>query len=235
MCACAQDIVTMRNGETIKAKVMEINATSVKYHLYGEDAPLYVTAKDDIEAIDFESGRRETFVRGASYASSAYANDFRTVPAGIAPSMKYKQYAKMYNSKDYVKRVGDKYSPAWGGVASFVLPGLGQMVNGEMGRGLAFMGLSVACGVVSSFSNDFFSYTSDIAPIVASVALAGAFAIDIWSTIDAVKMAKIKNMYARDTAGMAALDIKMQPYFAFTAPSANGQRPVTGVTLAVSF
>lgn len=235
MCASAQDIVTMRNGDTIKTKVTEVNPTSVKYLIYGEESPVYVVAKDDIAAIDFESGRHETFMRGASYASSAYASDFRDIPAGIAPGMKYRQYAKLYSTSDYTKRVGDKYSPVWGGVASFVLPGLGQMVNGEMGRGFAFMGLSVACGVVSSFSNDFFSYTSDIAPIVASVALAGAFAIDIWSTIDAVKMAKIKNMYARDTAGMAALDIKMQPYFAFTAPSANGQRPVTGVTLAVSF
>ena len=133
--AQAQDIISMRNGQTVKAKVTEVNETSVKYSLFDEpDGPVYTVGKDDISSIEYKSGRVETFVRSSSYADAFYGSDGRRVPEGVVPGMRYKDYAKLYDPKDYVKRVDDRYSPVWGGVASAIIPGLGQMINGQVGR-----------------------------------------------------------------------------------------------------
>ena len=53
--------------------------------------------------------------------------------------MKYKELKKIYNYRMYVPTLYDRHSPAWSVVASFFIPGLGQMVNGSVGRGFAWL------------------------------------------------------------------------------------------------
>ena len=43
-----------------------------------------------------------------------------------------------YNAHDYMHQPGVRYDPTLAGVASFLVPGLGQVVAGETGRGLLF-------------------------------------------------------------------------------------------------
>ena len=52
----------------------------------------------------------------------------------------YKQNKLNYNHKQYSFQKGDRYNPTIAGVASFLIPGLGQAVSGEVGRGVAFFG-----------------------------------------------------------------------------------------------
>ena len=47
--------------------------------------------------------------------------------------MKYRQYRHYYRAKDYVKDFDDKYSPVGLGVASFIIPGLGQGIADKWG------------------------------------------------------------------------------------------------------
>ncbi len=79
------------------------------------------------------------------------------------------------------------------------------------------------------------------APTVGAYAAAllcysGALAIDIWAICDAVKVAKIKNMYAQDCRKLQAntFDIKLMPDLAF-AQTATGYQPTAGLKLAIQF
>lgn len=87
--------------------------------------------------VRYESGRKDIFSNN-SY-SSLYTTDREPVD-GITPNMKYKQLKRIYNYKEYEKTLADRYSPVWSGVASFFIPGLGQMISGEVGRGFAYLG-----------------------------------------------------------------------------------------------
>ena len=61
----AQDIVILKDGRSVTAKVMEIDDNAVKYRLYDEpDGVVYNISKSEIREIRYESGRTETFVAG---------------------------------------------------------------------------------------------------------------------------------------------------------------------------
>ena len=56
----AQDIITLKNGDEIKAKVEEISSTEVRYKRFENlQGPTIVVAKSDVFFINYENGRRE--------------------------------------------------------------------------------------------------------------------------------------------------------------------------------
>lgn len=175
--------------------------------------------------------------------------DSREVPEGITPGMKYHQYRKLYKASDYVRMPGDRYSPLAGGLCSFFIPGLGQAVNGNVGRGLAFFGGYAACLVVVAGGSNIVNsayysssgkveeedsfITGSIVMLAGVVAMVG---VDIWAIIDGVQHAKIKNMYLRDVTRLSSVDIKLNPYIASTAtPFGYGASPAFGLSLKVTF
>ena len=106
-----------------------------------------------------------------------------------------------YNAHDYMHQPGDRYDPTLAGVASFLVPGLGQVVAVETGRGLLFFG-----GFVVSYSialSSLINATNQ--PIEdrkigtgAYIGLAGSLVTWIWSITDAVQVAKVNNLAYRD-------------------------------------
>lgn len=59
---CAQDKIYRKNGQIIKAKILEIGVEEVKYKpLENPDGPLYVLPQDKIWKIVFENGKVEKF------------------------------------------------------------------------------------------------------------------------------------------------------------------------------
>jgi hypothetical protein len=58
----------------------------------------------------------------------------------------YKINKTKYNYRTYSYQKSDPYIPAVAGVASFFVPGLGQMFANELGRGACFLGGFVVCG-----------------------------------------------------------------------------------------
>lgn len=178
--------------------------------------------------------------------------------AQVVPGMKYKELKHMYNARDYVKSAGDPYSPGWLGFGSFVIPGLGQVLSGETGRGLAIFGGSLVIDVVGSvFANrmvDCFERDSEgnlvkdqngdpicndkekAKKMLWGVVASGTAALvyDIWNICDAVKVAKVKNMYNQDLQGRRSMEVGLYPAVDF-AVLPDGVKPVAGMTLSVQF
>lgn len=240
--AIAQDIITNTYGVDIKAKVLEVGINEVKYKLYDEpEGATYIVKKSDILLIRYESGRNEVFNKTpyvADYSSlPTYSN--REPVEGIAPGMEYKELKKLYNPKDYTPVMGDRYSPAWTGVASGFIPGLGECINGEWGRGLLkFAGVAIMNGVFwGAGLNGTYNYATErwhenvFAEIMV---MSCSIGIEVWSIIDAVQIAKIKNMYEQDLKKTYSFDMKVYPSINYIN-AGNTIQPVVGATLALQF
>ena len=145
--------------------------------------------------------------------------------------LKYWQYKKMYNARDYSYEFGDKYRVGGVGAASFFLPGLGQYITGcQVGSGIlqTFIWSSGVSIIINGFGTRRPEYY--IIPGAASV-----LAMSIWSCCSAKKAAKIKNMYLRDKShGSIGVDVK--PYLSFDPMSLqnNSFQPVFGATLTLN-
>ena len=215
--AAAQDFVTKRNGEDIAAIVDEVGPDYVRFRLWDEpDGVTYTMLKNEILMIRYATGRNEVFDQMPSLA--------------VAPMMKYKEIAKVYDYRLYQKSLYDRYSPAGSGVASFFIPGLGQMICGEWGRGFAYLGGHVGCYMLTGISAIAESDT------LVLMGIAGLLAIDICAIVDGVRVAKVKNMYMEDLrkSGYYGLDVDLYPSVNYVR-TASGVQPTAGMTLALRF
>jgi len=58
----AQDIITLRSGETINGKVAEVGTTEIRYYKSDNaDGPVYVTNKSDVVQIVYANGAKDVF------------------------------------------------------------------------------------------------------------------------------------------------------------------------------
>jgi len=138
----------------------------------------------------------------------------------------YSEKVEKYDTHQYVKQFGDPYSPVLAGVASYFIPGLGQIICDESSRGFAFLGGYVGCfalmtwGYTEMYVSVFeglqeSSYTSPNMRGSGKMMLgvAGMLGISIWSIVDAVHVAKVNNMFYQDhfkRTGNIQLDV--EPY-----------------------
>ena len=159
-------------------------------------------------------------------------------------NIKYNQYKDWYSPKDYSPLPEDPYSRALAGIASAFIPGLGQGLDGEWGRAAGFFAGFLACSVLHKATSIRVYYDDEPDSVVETPAsfcmLLAALAFDVWSICDAVRVAKIKNMYSQDIHrkyGAVSFDVK--PCLAMVpAPSASGLSgltPSAGVALSVRF
>lgn len=215
--AAAQDFVTKRNGEDVAAIVDEVGPDYVRFRLWDEpDGVTYTMLKNEILMIRYATGRNEVFDQMSSLA--------------VAPMMKYKEMAKVYDYRLYQKSLYDRYSPAGSGIASFFIPGLGQMICGEWGRGFAYLGGHVGCYMLTGISAIAESDT------LVLMGIAGLLAIDICAIVDGVRVAKVKNMYMEDLrkSGYYGLDVDLYPSVNYVRTT-SGVQPTAGMTLALRF
>lgn len=236
----AQDLITTREGEAIFAKILEVSSKEVKYKKFNNlDGPTFVLDKSDILRIKYENGEEE-IVKSAQSSTLARGE--------VYEGMKYREYKNLYDTHFYSREMGGTYSPGWSGVASFFIPGLGQAICGEWGRGLAMFGghLGLTFIYVAAVNAGNINYYVDGpsgvragnegAYTLALTAMLADAALDVWSICDAVHIAKVKNMYYHDLRGQrAAVDIKLEPYFAYTPTRAGMYQPATGLSLRLSF
>ncbi|MGZ5242556.1 MAG: hypothetical protein ACXWDO_07625 [Bacteroidia bacterium] len=124
--------------------------------------------------------------------------------SAISALGQYSDDKKLYDHKSYKYLTSDKYHPAMAGVASYVLPGLGQIYCNETSRGFRFMSgfggailVGMTGGVMQIYNdlNGQKNYTGGIILVTGSLTAAG---IQIWSTVDAVRVAKVNNLSLRD-------------------------------------
>jgi len=238
--AGAQDLITKKDGQDIKARVLEVGPDNIKYKLYDEpDGDTYSIETSEILLIRYESGRNEVFNEKSS-VESYYTTD-REPAEGIKVGMKYQELKDIYNYRLYERAVGDRFNPVIAGLESFFIPGLGQMMCGETGRGLILLGASVGAailsGVLSNYGPRYEMHFGNITSESSFVGLplrTGVLALQIYSIIDAVRVAKVKNMYEQDLRSGYSLEADIFPSVNYTM--VNGSvTPTAGLTLSLKF
>ena len=154
----------------------------------------------------------------------------------IWEGMPYRQIKKIYDFHDWQKADNDPYSPWGAGICSFVIPGLGQIINGEVGIGLAYMGgilLSefstiVFASLAVATAGDDFSTAFAIGSL-ASLITAGV--LDVCSIFGAYRMAARQNLLFQD---LHSSDVSFTPGIAMI-PNGDGRSFTPGLSLRVNF
>lgn len=157
----------------------------------------------------------------------------------IHPGMRYREYKRLYHPHYYVSRRSDPYNPFLCGVASLCVPGLGQCFSGEWGRGIGIFAVNSGLKLLflSSAAQSSQSGREESASIMTLASGIGVVVHGIWNIVDAVHVAKIKNMYFQELVNRrASLDFRMDPFFTYAPTGAfTDYQPVTGVSFKVTF
>lgn len=163
--------------------------------------------------------------------------------AAVTEGMRYKDYKDLYNYRKYKPQPSDSYNPTLAGVASFLIPGLGQGLCDEWGRGLAFFAghalfimsfcTSEAIGTAFDQFEAGEASSKSISTVATGIALWLAY--DIWNTVDAIHVAKIKNLYYQDLKGRQAyIQMDVSPCLTYIhTPETNA--PALGLSLNIGF
>jgi len=123
-------------------------------------------------------------------------------------SAQYSERKRIYNHKNYQWQVGDRYDPSLAGIASFLVPGLGQIISGEPGRGVGFLvGYGASLAVYYSGAITVIESDGETGGSTMLIGLGSALTIGICSIVDAVRVAKVNNMSLRVTSSY----FKIQP------------------------
>lgn len=227
----AQDLITTKDGSDIQAVILEVTSSEVKYKKFSNlDGPIFTMPKSDILIVRYENGENDIFA-----TSDASLNTSNVITVG----MQYKEYKDYYDPKFYVPQPGDPYSRVGAGIASLFIPGLGQCIDGEWGRGgLIFLGNMVLWNLMFSTSVTIQSGTSVPENGALLMALICAqLGLNFWSVFDAVKIAKVKNMYYQDLRSLrTGVDFKVEPYLTCTPTGlTNSLQPAAGLSLRLNF
>ena len=177
---------------------------------------------------------------------------FLGLSASNANAQKYSENKLKYDPRMYTQQYGDPYNPALSGVCSWFIPGLGQMICGETGRGLTFLESYSACGAVCMIglvstavtrisentgqygSGYVYNRATNAGDVIFWLGLAGMVTVDIWSIVDAVNVAKVNNMYMQSLRKSSSLDIQVAPYISQISVNNKIDTPI-GLSLRVSF
>ena len=217
----AQDIIMLHDSTEIVARVLQVSPEEIKYRRADNpEGPVFILPTGDVLIVHYANGTSQTFNPSPPPMLGG---------ADIRPDMRYRDYKKRYRPLVYPSY---PHSPALSGICSWWIPGLGQMICGEVGRGFAFFGGFATCIGVMALG---FSSNTTQGTAVATLAAIGYLTIDICAVVDAVRVAKVKNLYEQDLHRLAStVGVTMQPYVS-SLSTATVRTPVAGVSLAVSF
>lgn len=238
----AQDLITLRDGTDIEAKVLQVSPDEIKYkRTDNPDGPDFILPTADVLLIRYANGANQVFDQPAATRAPSPYDIYGSVDYGttdlVAPGMRYREYQNLYRPSSYIRLPGDPYSPALSGVCSWLIPGLGQMLCDEVGRGFGYLGGAFGCSVLTVIGAAIMYDNPDAGATLAVCGSLGMLTIDICAIVDGVRVAKVKNMYEQDLRRQqlsSTLDVRLQPYVS-SLSTATVRTPVAGVSLAVSF
>ena len=161
----------------------------------------------------------------------------------VNAQIKYKDLKTQYNYKEYTAQDIDPYRPGWAAALSFFVPGSSQLVMGEPVRGLLFLGGNLVINniaedslenlvkllVKDSEGNYDFSDWNAAKKEMLTLAISGAASLGlaIWSSIDASRVAKVKNQYYQN--------LHFAPAISFTPMQGGNLQPTAGIALSYNF
>lgn len=165
----------------------------------------------------------------------------------ISVDAQYRYNKNKYNYHTYSYQQGDTYEPGAAGFTSFLIPGLGQMICGEVGRGLCFLGAYAGSWAGSFYGFfvfatawpvsewDTFNFEQALAGIGIMFVGAGCIIfVDIWSVVDAVHVAKVNNLARRDQRN-TSFDLRLSPYIGSPDCFKLSDHIPVGLTLSLTF
>jgi TM2 domain-containing membrane protein YozV len=225
-----EDVVYLKNGSIIRGTIIE-QIPNESLNVKTKDGSVFVYKMTEVSKITKEQIANASSNTGNNNIGNQYAN--------IA-SPSYKQIKMNYNYHMYVPQPSDPYNPIVSGVCSWFIPGLGQMICGETGRGLGFLGgyvgsylvMGIGSGVVVNSYDDGGRTAGSLIMIVGAI---GMVTVDIWSIVDASHVAKVKDMYVNDKRNKtSSLKLELSPYVDQISMNKEIVRPV-GLTMRVKF
>ncbi|MFY0687940.1 MAG: hypothetical protein JXQ90_12285 [Cyclobacteriaceae bacterium] len=187
----AQDYIIKKDGSEIRAKVLEVGTTEIKYKLFvNPDGPTIAIFNRDVMMIRYENGTNH--IIESSSANSSYSNG----NSNIDRPFKYQGVTRR--------------EPYLAVLFSGLFPGGGQYYNKQAGKGaiatvVGVTGLSMMIAGVSQLSYlyeddyyDYYDYLDDV-ETAAALSTAGSVIYSLnwlWSTIDAgVSATKLNRDY----------------------------------------
>ena len=165
------------------------------------------------------------------------------------PVFSYRFCKGRYDTAGYTRSGLDPYNPFDAGLLACLSPGLGHLYDGEVLRGLAFMTGTYCCFCLGGallepvqyyeerYDPQYGYYNQQVTrssePYLGGLLILGGIAVWIWNICDAVKVAKVKDLYFRDLIGLqSSLDARIQPELGFTPGTG---KPTAGLSLRLSF
>jgi len=141
----AQDIIVMKNGNEIQAVVQEVGVDVVKYKKYDNlDGPIYIKLKSEVFMIKYATGSKDVFSEARTPSLTVMqqrttVNQQRSLSNGLTDSQQEQPVLK-YMLGQRISPNGSEKSPFLAGFLSFLIPGVGQFYNGDVGGGFLFLG-----------------------------------------------------------------------------------------------
>lgn len=250
----AQDTIVFKNNElkTVKVTVVKSDELTCK-EFTNLEGPDYIYALKKIKEVRFQNGIVQQFNipdDEIEYVNDVAVRKYQEVEtnneSNIKPLNTFKERSEYYKGVPYRREFGDPYNLWAAGIASYFIPGLGQMISGETGRGFAFLGGFSAAYVVTlvgisniytepywNNNNHYGNSSAAMFTIGGGIAMLGIY---IWSIVDAVNVARVNNLYERDLRNSSQLNFQLSPYVDVSKPTLSlNNQPALGLSLKVSF
>ncbi len=179
----AQDKIYKKDGSIINARVTDVNDVNIRYFLSDSNADKegYLISKSKVFKIIYASGHEE-FIRSNNSFSPNAQGKFMT----------YREMKNRYSTKNYVAGANDKYNVALMGICSAFIPGLGQLIEGEILKGILFLTSPITIFILSVPLTILTLGFGSVLIIPISIG------VYIYGIVNAINIAKIKNQYYRD-------------------------------------
>ena len=229
LCLCAftikaqqnlEDVVTLKNGSIIRGTIVE-QIPNKTLKIKTKDGSVFVYNISEVEKMT----REEIVNNNGNQYQNQNQNQYQN------------QYQNGYNNQPNI--YNPKYkNPGTALLWSLLIPGGGQFYNGEAGKGILMLGMSVGFDVLSAIGSSMYVYDYSSGGILLElVGLAGVIGTSIWSMVDASNSAKKLNF--QNGLGLnfkldKNTDLALQPDFKYDYYGGNKLNPIFGAKLSLS-
>lgn len=144
----------------------------------------------------------------------------------------YKIDKEVYDYRDYHYQEGEPVNIQLCGISSFFIPGLGHFFAREFSRGSKFLGAYSGCFIVLT-TGSLAMMGGGTGEGLMWIGGLGMIAVNIWSIIDATRVAKVYNMAFMNKHAVQ-MSLKLQPIYS-PGLSSNTFENSIGISLNVNF
>jgi len=147
-----------------------------------------------------------------------------------------KQLKKTYGKSSYSYQKGDKYIPLLVSLPSLLIPGLGQVINGDVLQGIGYLGgtalsfFTVIYGGLINWGGSTLAGNSLM--IIGAV---GFVLFPVTSAIQSYKLSKYKNLYYRDLKQSNTIEVGFKPWINIRDKNVVLNTQSVGLSLNVRF